>query len=156
MKKASMLLASLLVSVLIFGAVLDKLGFNAAFGPLFQPSPNVPPLVGPQHGLDPSAAGTDRDQCQRPRPTPVAPARTRFRRTTRPGRSSRAMAIVHIAMFDTVNAVVGGYRAIPASRRARPALHAAAISQAAHDTLAALFPSQAATFDAPGRRFAAN
>jgi hypothetical protein len=27
-----------------------------------------------------------------------------------PGRSSRAMAIVHIAMFDAINAIVGGYK----------------------------------------------
>jgi hypothetical protein len=51
MKKASVLLAGLLVSVLTFAAVLDN-GFNAAFGPLFHQAGNVPPLVGPRQGLD--------------------------------------------------------------------------------------------------------
>ena len=51
MKKASVLLAGLLVFVLTFAAVLDN-GFNAAFGPLFHRGGNVPPLVGPRQGLD--------------------------------------------------------------------------------------------------------
>jgi hypothetical protein len=66
-----------------------------------------------------------------------------------PGRSSRAMAIVHIAIFDVVNAIAGGYRsytgvAVPPDGTSMNA----AIAQAAHDTLAALFLSQAASFDA--------
>jgi hypothetical protein len=58
------------------------------------------------------------------------------------------MAIVHVAMFDAVNAIVGGFESytdIP------PAPHdtsvEAAIAVAAHDTLVVLFPSQAARFD---------
>jgi hypothetical protein len=61
-----------------------------------------------------------------------------------PGRSSRAMAIVHIAMFEVVNAVEGhyvSYTGLPAARRAL--FLPVAIAQSAHDTLAALFPSQA-------------
>ena len=43
--------------------------------------------------------------------TPVAPGDSRvFGEQVGPGRSSRAMAIVHIAVFDAVNAVVGGYQ----------------------------------------------
>ena len=43
--------------------------------------------------------------------TPVAPGDTRvFGEQLGPGRSARAMAIVHIAIFDSVNAIVGGYR----------------------------------------------
>jgi hypothetical protein len=67
-----------------------------------------------------------------------------------PGRSSRAMAIVHIAVFDALNAATGGaYRSYTGLGRVygEPSLKAA-IAQAAHDTLASLFPSQAATFDA--------
>jgi hypothetical protein len=66
-----------------------------------------------------------------------------------PGRSSRAMAIVHIAMFDALNAAVGGFESYTGLRRvyAEPSLKVA-LAQAAHDTLVALFPAQAATFDA--------
>jgi hypothetical protein len=65
-----------------------------------------------------------------------------------PGRSSRAMAIVHIAIFDAINAVVGGYESYTGVRMPTSAVSLdAAISQAAHDTLTALFPAQAASFD---------
>ncbi len=81
--------------------------------------------------------------------TPVAPGEDRvFGEQFGPGRASRAMAIVHIAVFDAVNAIAGGYQSYT---RLSPA-HAdtsmkAAIAQAAHDTLVALFPSQAQSFD---------
>src|SRR5947207_13378110 len=66
-----------------------------------------------------------------------------------PGRASRAMAIVHIAMFDALDAVVGGYTSYTGTQVAHgPVSVDAAISQAARDTLAAVFPSQTATFDA--------
>ena len=65
-----------------------------------------------------------------------------------PGRSSRAMAIVHIAIFEAVNAIDRRYESylrIPAvgSRASMDA----AIAVAAHDTLVALFPSQKAQCD---------
>jgi len=65
-----------------------------------------------------------------------------------PGRASRAMAIVHIAMFDALNAAVGDYESYTGLRRVytEPSLKAA-IAQAAHDTLVAMFPAQTATFD---------
>ena len=71
-----------------------------------------------------------------------------------PGRSSRAMAIVHIAIFDAVNAIAGGYRSYTGICRRAPsdASMEAAIAQAAHDTLVALFPSQAATLRRSGSR----
>src|SRR5882672_5295933 len=66
-----------------------------------------------------------------------------------PGRASRAMAIVHIAMFDTINAVIRQYDSYADFRAPSGAISLeAAVSQAAHDTLVALFPSQAANFDA--------
>lgn len=66
-----------------------------------------------------------------------------------PGRASRAMAIVHIAMFDAVNAIVGGYESYTDIPRApRGASLDAAIAKAAHDTLIAVFPSQRERFDA--------
>src|SRR5262245_5399747 len=42
--------------------------------------------------------------------TPVGPGdpRPAFAEQLGPGRSSRAMAIVHIAVFDSINAIVGG------------------------------------------------
>src|SRR5437763_6135439 len=150
MKKVSMFLLGLVLSVLGFAAVLDN-GFNAAFGPLFHPAPHVPPLVGPAQGLDSlhrwnviaiNASGLDH--------TPVAPGENRvFGEQLGPGRASRAMAIVHVAMFDALDAVVGGYTSYTGTQVAHvPVSVDAAISQAARDTLVALFPSQTATFDA--------
>jgi hypothetical protein len=81
--------------------------------------------------------------------TPVQPGENRvFGEQFGPTRASRAMAIVHIAVFDAVNAIAGGYKSysgIPAAPAGTSMQ--AAIAQAAHDTLAALFPSQTATFD---------
>jgi hypothetical protein len=65
-----------------------------------------------------------------------------------PGRSARAMAIVHIAMFDAVNAVAGGYQSYTDLPRApRGTSTRAAIAQSVHDTLVALFPAQTALID---------
>jgi hypothetical protein len=58
------------------------------------------------------------------------------------------MAIVHIAMFDALDAVVGTYTSYTGTQANGSTSVDAAISQAAHDTLAALFSSQTATFDA--------
>ncbi len=59
------------------------------------------------------------------------------------------MAIVHIAMFDALDAVVGGYTSYTGTQAGPGAMSVdAAISQTARDTLAALFPSQTATFNA--------
>ena len=81
--------------------------------------------------------------------TPVAASENRvFGEQLGPGRSSRAMAIVHIAIFDAVNAIAGGYQSYTGLATPRgPASVDTAIAQSAHDTLVALFPSQAATFD---------
>jgi hypothetical protein len=80
---------------------------------------------------------------------PVAPGENRvFGEQYGPGRSSRAMAIVHIAIFEAINAIVGGCESytglFPARTRASID---AAIARAARETLAALFPSQTASFD---------
>jgi len=81
--------------------------------------------------------------------TPVAPGETRvFGEELGPGRSSRAMAIVHIAIFDAVNAIAGRYTSYTDQPPARlGASVRAAIAAAAHDTLVALFPSQASLMD---------
>ena len=60
-----------------------------------------------------------------------------------PGRASRAMAIVHLAIYEAVNAIAGSHESmIGMSGASRGASVDAAIAQAAHDTLVALFPSQ--------------
>jgi hypothetical protein len=65
-----------------------------------------------------------------------------------PGRSARAMAIVHIAIYDAVNAIARRYRSYSNIPDASPdASMAAAIGQAAHDTLVAMYPSQKAHCD---------
>lgn len=65
-----------------------------------------------------------------------------------PHRSSRAMAIVHIAMFDAVNSVSGRYPTYSTLPRVIGATMGVATAQAAHDALTALYPSQRAAFDA--------
>ena len=58
------------------------------------------------------------------------------------------MAIVHIAIFDAVVAIAGGYHSYTGiSPSPKDTSMNAAIAQAAHDTLSALFPSQASSFD---------
>jgi hypothetical protein len=81
--------------------------------------------------------------------TPVAPGEDRtFGEQFGPGRSARAMAIVHIAVFEAVNAIAGGYESYLGLERAPYATSlGAAVAQAAHDTLIAMFPSQQGAFD---------
>jgi hypothetical protein len=81
--------------------------------------------------------------------TPVAPGESRvFGEQLGPGRASRAMAIIHLAIFDAVNAIEGGYNSYTGVGPAPFGTSMkAAIAQAAHDTLVALFPSQAPSFD---------
>jgi hypothetical protein len=82
--------------------------------------------------------------------TPVALGETRvFGEQLGPTRSSRVMAIVHIAIFDAVNAIVGGYESYTGLAREHGETSIqAAIAQAAHDTLSALYPSQSSSFAA--------
>ena len=65
-----------------------------------------------------------------------------------PGPPTRPAAMLHIAMFDAVNAIERAYTPyrfeVRASRGASPE---AAAAQAAHDVLTALFPTQQAIFD---------
>lgn len=83
--------------------------------------------------------------------TPVSPGEDRvYGEQYGPCRTSRAFAIVQIAVFDALNATTGdrykSYTDLRAAHgRASPDV---AVAQAAHDTLAALWPSQAPEFDA--------
>jgi hypothetical protein len=128
-------------------------GLRGALGPRFRPAPRfhfhprpqTPPGVDALrrwNGIAIDASGLDH--------TPVAAGETRvFGEQLGPGRASRAMAIVHIAMFDVVAAILGGYQTYTHLPRA-PLFDVsltAGVAQAAHDTLVALFPSQAPIFD---------
>lgn len=63
--------------------------------------------------------------------------------------SFRYYAMMHIAMFDAVNSIEGGYRRYHVLVPTHPAASAeAAAAQAARDVLVALIPSAQATFDA--------
>src|SRR3954452_4413032 len=62
--------------------------------------------------------------------------------------ASRALAITQAAGYDAVNAIDRSYAPYFAQVRAsRGASPEAAAAEAAHDTLAALFPGRASTFD---------
>lgn len=65
-----------------------------------------------------------------------------------PTRTSRAFAIVQIAVYDAVVAVYGVYRSYTGIAPAPGASVDAAIAQAAHDTLVSLYPRQAPRLDA--------
>ncbi|MEO5823237.1 MAG: chloroperoxidase [Vicinamibacteraceae bacterium] len=65
-----------------------------------------------------------------------------------PGRASRAMAIVRIAMFEVVNAIDRRYESYLRAPVVGPAASMdAALAQTAHDTLVSLYPSQKAHCD---------
>jgi vanadium-dependent haloperoxidase-like protein len=124
--------------------------FRDALGPRFHAAQNVAGLQPPRAGLDAvhrwnqiavDASGLDH--------TPVAAGELRtFGEQLGPGRSSRAMAIVHIAIFDSVNAIEGGFRSYTGLPRVKsPISLDASVAQAAHDTLRVLYPSQSAKFD---------
>jgi hypothetical protein len=81
--------------------------------------------------------------------TPVQPGESRvFGEQVGPGRTTRAFAIVHIAIADALIAIDGRFRSYTGLARS-PAVTSrdAAIAQAAHDTLVALYPSQRARLD---------
>jgi hypothetical protein len=128
---------------------------NDAWGPRYQPAlynPKPPTHPGP-HGTGPAnrirhwnemainASGLDH--------TPVALGENRvFGEQLGPVRASRAMAIVHIAIFEAVNAIDGSCQSYIGLGRARQDTSMeCAIAQAACETLNALFPSQQTTFN---------
>lgn len=70
-----------------------------------------------------------------------------YREQIGPGRASRAMAIVHIAIFEAINAIKGGYESyLGVPPVAEETNVEAAIATAAHDTLAALYLTQEDVF----------
>ena len=129
-------------------------GLQDYLGPLFKPARTAPaPIVlAPNHEISPAALLAQWNQISIDAsgmdhtPVPLGDPRI-FGEQVGPGRASRAIAIVHIAMFDAVNGILGGYDSFTNIAPAKDAAVNAAIAQAAHDTLAAVFPSQKATFD---------
>jgi PAP2 superfamily len=124
--------------------------FHDAYGPHFGGAQPINPNRAPKKSLDSvhrwneiaiNASGLDH--------TPVAPGEARvFGEQLGPGRSSRAMAIVHIAIFDAVSAVEGRYQSYTGVQAPKgPVSLDGAVAQAAHDALIALYPSQAPNFD---------
>jgi hypothetical protein len=81
--------------------------------------------------------------------TPVAFQENRlFGEQLGPTRTSRALAIIHVAIFDAINAITGEFQTYSGvGAGPRDASINAAIAQAAHDTLVALFPSQRPALD---------
>ncbi|PYK35669.1 MAG: hypothetical protein DME54_04080, partial [Verrucomicrobia bacterium] len=153
----------LILTVTIFALSLaysawPQVGFsnlNEAWGPRYQPAPQVPSLTKHPfpHGAGPAdrirhwnevainASGLDH--------TPVVAGENRvFGEQFGPTRASRAMAIVHIAIFDAVNAINGRFQSYTGLRKVRADTSMeCAIAQAACETLDALFPSQKTIFD---------
>lgn len=158
-------LFAMLALVVSFSAFAQEgtSGFNKVWGDRYKPAPQIESQAQPQsraqelvtlnHGgsalqrfvhwneVANSASALDH--------APVVPPDPRvFGEQLGPARQSRAMAIVHIAVFDAINAIVGGYRSFTGIPRVHDNTSIdAAIVQAAHDTLVAVYPSQAAAFD---------
>jgi hypothetical protein len=127
-------------------------GARDTLGPRFEVTPRHAKPRPPRAGVDIvhrwnqiaiDASGLDH--------TPLAPGESDhvFGQQLGPGRASRAMAIVHVAIFEVVNAIAGApYQSYIGPRRvALGASREAAVATAAHDTLVAMFPSQSARFD---------
>ena len=131
-------------------------GFGEAFGPRIHPGvqqgqPNATQKHRPRHVLDRAIAIRDWNQIAIDASgldhTPTDASHV-FGQQLGPLRSSRAMAIVHLAIFDVVNAVDGGCRSYTGLGPAKVGTSLpAAVAQTAHDTLVALFPSQEARFN---------
>src|SRR6476646_5226381 len=153
--KARLVLPILVCAVACSVSAQQASNIRDFLGPSFAPStrPPKPPLP-VSHGQSPheflrhwnsmavDASGLDH--------TPLAAGDTSrvFGEQLGPARASRAMAIVHIAVFDAINAIDGRYQTYTNIAPARrDASMSAAIAQAACETLDALFPSQHSTFD---------
>jgi hypothetical protein len=143
--------SSVAIALLAFATTTQAQSLRDAYGHRFQANQSAERGRGPRAGLDSlhrwnqiaiDASGLDH--------TPVAAGEHRvFGEQLGPARASRAMAIVHIAMFDAVNGITGGYESYTGVKgKGGAASLDAAISRAAHDTLVVLFPSQASAFDA--------
>src|SRR5436305_6053480 len=136
-----MKLSPALLLALCFGLTNNAraISFGDFFGPRFSPTTSAAATnQAPKKAVDSihrwnqiaiDASGLDH--------TPGTPA---FGYQLGPGRASRAVAIVHIAIFDSMNAVLGGYESYIGIQPVKPPASVdAAVSQAAHASLVALF-----------------
>jgi PAP2 superfamily len=128
--------------------------FSSFWGPNYRPLPPPPPSIEQFDALQATVPPGDRGRMHHWNSIaidtsgrdhePVAGGEQRvFGEQLGPGRASRAMAIVHIAIFDAVNSIAHthhGFTGIPDVLTT--ASMDAAIAMAAHDTLVALYPSQ--------------
>jgi hypothetical protein len=129
---------------------------ETAFGPRYQPNPRVMPL--PWRYRQPAATDTTgrvlywneaagqaigRDHA------PIAPsAYSILGEQAGPTSTSRAIAIVQLAVFDAINAITQRYPSYAGLPRAPSDTSPdAAVAQAAHDAIVALWPAQKAHFD---------
>jgi hypothetical protein len=159
-------LVQVISSVLIIGSLAAlsaqsvRDGFAGFWGSLFAPAPTPPQQALARRALSsrpPSANSLERLQhwnrvaidASGLDHTPLTAGEQRqFGEQLGPGRASRAMAIVHLAIYEAVNAIAGDHESlIGFNKGSNGASIDAAIAQAAHDTLVALFPSQTSTMD---------
>src|SRR5438105_11100458 len=135
--------AILLALCLCFSNNASALSFSDFFGPRFNGVQTPRTALAPKNAADSihrwntiaiNASGLDH--------TPVAPGEIRtFGEQLGPTRASRAMAIVHIAIFDSVNAVLGGYQSYSRIQTIRPPVSLdAAVAHASDPTHASLYP----------------
>ena len=125
------------------------------WGPQFQISRK--PVVAKQHAFRPGQNATERLKhwneiaidASGLDHTPNQPGDTYvFGHQLGPGRASRAMAIVHIAIFEALNSIEGKYESyVGLEPGDKHASMECAIAQAAHDTLCEMFPSQSPSFN---------
>jgi hypothetical protein len=145
----------LLNLVVAAGVHQSRDDFERAWGPAYKSRPHIPGssqvflqtkkssrrMLQRWNHIAIDASGLDH--------TPVKPGENRvFGEQLGPCRASRAIAIVHIAMFEALNAIDGSFQSFTGLYEATPRTSKeAAIAQAAHDTLVAMFPSQKTSFD---------
>jgi hypothetical protein len=158
-----MITACLCLLGLLLGSLLAQAqdaglrgGLSAAFGPRFQPDAHSGAAA--DRHRQPAAGETTRRVLYWNEAAlkaigldhvPVRPGEIRvYGEQFGPTHSSRALAIVQLAVFDAINAIGHRYPSYaglpPAPSDTSPD---AAIARAAHDTLAALYPSQRQRFD---------
>jgi membrane-associated phospholipid phosphatase len=130
---------------------------SEAFGPPYKPNPNARP---DHYHNWPAAAANDTlgrlmywhrasvEAVQRDHATITPTSYLIYGQQGGPTHSSRAMAIVQLAVYDAVNAIVGRYPSYSGLPRAPSDTSPdAAVAQAAHDAIVALWPAQKAYFD---------
>ena len=158
-KRTIPMMSAFVVGLSVFVAAVPQHGqrFNRQWGSNFRPNPDADrwrrdeerrrrprhhpsdarEMIAHWNTIAIDAAGLDH--------TEVGPGEERvFGEEFGPGRSARAMAMVHIAIFDAANAIAGHYRGFSQMPHVPEwTSMEAAVASAAHDALVAMYPSQA-------------